>query len=77
MDSGLSNSILGWLTATAAGVAALVTASVRGERLRNKVEVIDATVVKHDELIGVIRKDLHGIREDVHIMRALSEQDGS
>lgn len=75
MDSGLSNSILGWLTAAVAGVAALVTASVRSERLRNKVEVIDATVVKHDELIGVIRKDLHGIREDVHIMRALSEQE--
>ena len=75
MDSGLSNSILGWLTAAVAGVAALVTASVRGEKLRNKVDVISATVSKHDEIIGVIRKDLHGIREDVHIMRALSERD--
>jgi len=75
MDSGVSNSILGWLTAAVAGVAALVTASVRGEKLRNKVDVISATVSKHDEIIGVIRKDLHSIRENVHIMRALSERD--
>lgn len=82
MDSGLSTSILGWLTAGAAGVAALVTASVRGEKLRNKVAVIDATGVrhaallsKHDETIGFIKSDLHGIREDLHVMRALSEQD--
>jgi hypothetical protein len=79
MDSG---TILGWLTAAVAGVAAVVTASVRGEKLRNRVEVLDATSVRHaaslarhDELIGFIKSDLHGIRGDLQAMRALSERD--
>ena len=69
-----SGSLLGWLTATVAGIGALITAAVRGERLRNRVEAIDATVDRHDQQLSVVRKDLHQIREDVHIMRALSEQ---
>lgn len=72
MDSG--NSVLGWLTAVAAGVGAMIAAAVRGERLRNRVDAIDVQVGKHEEILSILRRDLHSIREDVHIMRALSEK---
>jgi hypothetical protein len=73
MDNETGTSLLGWLTAAVAGVGGLITAAVRGERLRNRVDTIGSTVDQHDRQLSTIRKDLHGIREDVHIMRALSE----
>ena len=69
-----SNGILGWLMAGVGAVGAVVASAVRSEKLRNRVNAIDVQVGKHEEIIGMVRRDLHDIREDVHIMRALSEQ---
>jgi hypothetical protein len=74
MDNQTGTSLLGWLTAAAAGVGGLITAAVRGERLRNRVDSQGTMLDAHDRQLSTIRKDLHGIREDVHVMRALSEQ---
>ena len=68
------DSILGWLTAGVAAIGALLGAAVRGERLRNKVDSIATEVARHEEVLHSVRRDLHDIRNAVHVMTALAER---
>ena len=69
--------ILGWLTAGVAAIGALVGGAVRGERLRNRVDSIAAEVVRHEEVLQTVRRDLHDIRNAVHVITALAEKTSS
>jgi hypothetical protein len=75
INSETSNSILGWVMAAVAGVGAVLASAVRGERLRNRVDAIATDVARHEEVLQMVRKDLHDIRNAVHVMQALQERE--
>mgnify|MGYP006928160185 FL=1 len=75
LNSETSNSILGWVMAAVAGVGAVLASAVRGERLRNRVDAIATDVARHEEVLHLVRRDLHDIRNAVHVMQALQERE--
>tara|TARA_R110000751_G_scaffold239751_3_gene340393 strand:- start:1160 stop:1423 length:264 start_codon:yes stop_codon:yes gene_type:complete len=75
LNSETSNSILGWVMAAVAGVGAVLASAVRGERLRNRVDSVAADVARHEEVLHLVRRDLHDIRNAVHVMQALQERE--